>query len=78
MTQDVWLAKHPYLQPVADLQALVQAAAADVSIPSVCIPRWDDYSGDFYAGVPLLLSSRVTIDLHPLEEALASLAETLS
>ena len=29
MTRDVWLAKHPYLQRVADLQALVDAAVAE-------------------------------------------------
>ena len=30
MTRDAWLAAHPYLQPVADLHALVDAAAAGI------------------------------------------------
>ena len=33
MTQDVWLVKHPYLQRMADLQALIDAAMAEIPIP---------------------------------------------
>jgi hypothetical protein len=62
MTHDVWLVKHPYLQPVADLQALIDCAVAEVSIPCACIPTWEDYLGDFHFGIPLLRSSRVAID----------------
>ena len=56
MTQDFWLAKHPYLQGVADLQALIDATLAEIPIPSTCVPRWDDYISDFHAGIPLLRS----------------------
>jgi hypothetical protein len=52
MTRDVWLARHPYLQPVADLHAQVDAVLAEVIIPSPTIPMWDDYLDDFYSGVP--------------------------
>jgi FdhE protein len=78
MTQDVWLAKHPYLQKVADLQALIDAALAEVSIPSACVPSWDDYLIDFHAGIPLLRSPRVAIDFHDLEKVLTSLVEALA
>jgi FdhE protein len=78
MTQDVWLARHPYLQPVADLHALVHAAAREVSIPSALIPRWDDYSGDFHAGVPLLQSPRVAFDRGHAEGIVNSLVESLA
>lgn len=78
MTQDVWLVKHPYLQRVADLQALIDAATADVSIPSTCVPSWDNYISDFHAGIPLLHSARVAIDFHDAERALTSLVEALA
>ncbi len=78
MTQGVWLIKHPYLQRVADLQALIDAAVTEIPIPSACVPRWDDYIGDFHAGIPLLLSPRVAIDFCDVEMALASLADALA
>jgi FdhE protein len=78
MTQDLWLAKHPYLQRVADLQALIDAALAEIPIASAHVPSWDDYSGDFHAGIPLLLSSKVAIDFRDTEKPLASLVEALS
>jgi len=77
MTQDVWLIKHPYLQRMADLQALIDAALAEVSIPGACVPSWDDYISDFHAGIPLLQSSRVAIDFRDVERALTSLIEAL-
>ena len=78
MTQDVWLVKHPYLQRVADLQGLVEAAVAEASIPGACAPNWDDYITDFHAGIPLLLSPRVAIDFGDLEKPLRLLVESLA
>jgi FdhE protein len=78
MTRDVWLVKHPYLQRVADLQALVDAALAEVPIANACVPSWDDYSSDFHAGVPLLRSPRVAIDFRDLQRVLTSLVEGLA
>jgi FdhE protein len=78
MTQDVWLVKHPYLQRVADLQGLVEAAVAEVSIPGACVPNWDDYITDFHAGIPLLLSPKVAIDFGDLEKPLRLLVESLA
>ena len=78
MTQDVWLVKHPYLQRMADLEALINAAMAEVSIPGACVPSWDDYISDFHAGIPLLLSSRVAIDFRDMERVLTSLVEALA
>ena len=76
MTKDAWVASHPYLRGMADLQTLVEAAV-EVYIPTASPPRWNDYIDDFHAGAPLLLSSTVRIDLRPVGEALASLTETL-
>ena len=78
MTQDVWLVKHPYLQGVADLQALIDAAVAEIPIPGACVPSWDDYISDFHAGIPLLRSSMVAIDFRDVERALALLVEALA
>src|SRR6188472_3189232 len=73
MTRDVWLARHPYLQPVADVHAVVEAMAAGVAIPTAPIPDWDHYASDFHAGVPLLQSSTVAFDFAAVETAVYSL-----
>jgi len=78
MTQDVWLVKHPYLQSVANLQALIDAAIAGIPIPGACVPSWDDYISDFHAGVPLLQSPRVAIDFRDAERILTSLVDALA
>lgn len=78
MTRDVWLAKHPYLQQVADVQALIDAAVMEIPMPAACVPSWDDYTSDFHAGIPLLRSPRVAIDFRDLERALTSLVQALA
>jgi FdhE protein len=78
VTQDAWLAEHPYLEGMAELEKLVEAAAAEVFLPMPGVPTWNDYLGDFHAGVPLLLSSAVEIDLRPAERAITSFVETLA
>lgn len=78
MTRDVWLSKHSYLQPVADLHAHVDTALAEIVIPSLAIPIWDDYVEDFYAGVPLLRSSMIAIDFTPIETAVVAVVEQLA
>ncbi len=78
MTQDVWLVKHPYLQRVADLEAMIDAAVSEISIPKARVPSWDDYISDFDAGIPLLHSLRVAIDFRDAETVLMSLVEALA
>lgn len=78
MTQDVWLVKHPYLQRVADLQALIDEALAEVPPAHASVPSWDDYTSAFHAGIPLLLSPRVAIDFRDVERPLTSLVEALA
>jgi hypothetical protein len=72
MKRDAWLAAHPYLKPVADLQALLDVIAAEISIPEAPVPKFDEYIVDYQAGVPLLQSKRVALDLFPAEETLDS------
>jgi FdhE protein len=77
MTLDAWLARHPYLQPVAALQARVDDAAAELDVPPAHTPRWDDYADDFHAGVPILQSARAGVDLSELDELLLRLVHRL-
>jgi len=65
MTSDSWLEAHSYLQPVADLSAEVDRAAAGIEILKAGIPDWEDYRADFLAGVPLLSSADAAVDLEP-------------
>jgi FdhE protein len=78
MNRDAWLTTHPYLNGMADLQTLVDIALTGVVAPTAAIPIWNDYLDDFHDGIPLLLSSQVTIDLLPAERALVLLAEALA
>jgi FdhE protein len=78
VTRDGWLAKHPYLQPVGELHALVDATVDAVAIPAAGIPNWAEYIEDFHAGVPLLQSSTVAIDVSHLENTVLSLLERLT
>ena len=73
-----WLERHPYLQPVAALHAIVDAAADEVPIPVARVPRWQDYLDEFHGGVPLLQSSGTPIDLSPAAPALDALIERLT
>jgi FdhE protein len=78
MTRDAWLTKHAYLQPVADINAVLETAAAAVSIPGACIPLLGNYTEDYQDGVPLLRSSHAAIDLEPAGAIIVALVETLA
>jgi len=78
MTRDVWLAAHPYLQPVADVHTLVESAVAEICVPVAPLPNWHDYAVDFHGGVPLLQSAKVAIDLSPPEAAVFTLIRKLA
>jgi FdhE protein len=78
MTRDVWLARHPYLQPVADMHEVIESSANEITVPTPVIPEWKEYLDDFIAGVPLLMSSSGGIDLNPAEVMLPSLVRKLA
>ena len=78
MTLDLWLEKHPYLRPVADLHAQVESAVAEeVLRATAAIPQWDGYGDELRSGVPLLRSSRVAIDFSAAEKILCASIEKL-
>jgi FdhE protein len=78
VTQDVWLARHPYLQRVVDFHAQVSAAAVGISVARPRTPNFDNYIGDYKVGIPLLRSSQTAIDFEPAEAILVSLVENLA
>jgi FdhE protein len=82
MTQDVWLSTHPYLQPVAELHALINESLADNLATLVADLHWNTYLEDFHRGVPLLRSSAaektLTLAEEMIEVPLANLTANLS
>lgn len=78
MTQDVWLSRHSYLRPVAQLHALIDTASAAIPSEDSCIPVWDNYASDFQEGVPLLASSAAIIDLTAAARVLVLFVEKLA
>lgn len=78
VTRDAWLARHPYLRPLAAIEQLVARAADDLAVPGAAAPRFDDYRGDFHAGIPLLKSASIDVDFRPVEDAVPGLVERLA
>lgn len=78
MTRDVWLSRHSYLEPVAQLHTLVEAAVAGIPNENPYTPIWSDYAADFQQGVPLLESSAALIDLTAAAHAVMLLIEKVS
>jgi FdhE protein len=76
-SHDRWLEQHSYLQPLADLQASLDAAAAGAHIPASREPHWDAYRHDFADGVPMLASQSIAIDWRPAGDALREVIRQL-
>jgi FdhE protein len=77
VTLHEWMLAHPFLEGVARLQARIETAAKTVAVPSLCFPDWDDYRHDFAAGVPLLASATVAMDLDAVDAAIPLVMDTL-
>ena len=78
MTLAGWVVEHPYLEPIARLDAEINGEVDLLQLGTACIPSWDDYLADYVAGVPLLESEAVSIDLTPVEKALDLIAGKLA
>jgi len=78
MTQEAWLAAHPYLLSVAEFHAAVEKAAQGLPSALACIPDWSNYESDYLAGVPLLRSCHSSIDLSLVEAAVVALLRNLA
>jgi FdhE protein len=75
LNREAWLARHPYLQLMAEVHARIEGAVAELELPSGPLPNWDDYLGEYRDGVSLLQSSSVAIVLDPAAVAIAALVE---
>jgi FdhE protein len=76
-THEGWLAAHGYLQPLGEVCALVENAAARVPAAWVTPPHWPEYLPDFHAGIPLLLSDRAALEIGDPVQSVLSMLETL-
>ena len=77
MTIESWLAAHPYLEPMANFHAQIESALARFSAAEVALPDWDAYATDFHAGIPLLKSSNINIELSRAEKLLNCIVDQL-
>jgi FdhE protein len=73
MNLESWLSSHPYLRTLADFHAQIDSVLVQFSNTNPSLPAWDRYIDDFHAGIPLLRSSSITIDLEPAEKILDAL-----
>jgi len=73
-----WLATHPFLEPIALFQGVVEDAAARSALPPVPGPAWEAYAEDQAAGVPLLHSAAAGLDLSPAGDLLGEVAERVA
>ena len=78
ITRDSWLARHPYLRPMAHFQAEVDLEASALELSRASVPDWEEYREEFRAGTPWLISSTTQIDLLAVERAVAELAQKLA
>ncbi len=77
MTLNEWLLAHPFLEGVARYRARIETAVKTEAVPSLCFPDWDDYRQDFAAGVPLLASAAVGMDLGPVDVMVPHVVDAL-
>jgi FdhE protein len=77
VTDEDWLASHPYLQPLADLQRVIDIEAKHIPPYAGAHPNWSDFLEDFKSGVPALKSRSISIDLGEAEAAWPPLLERL-
>jgi FdhE protein len=78
MNKEDWITRHPYLRPIAEFEAQVEAAALGLPLAFAPVPDWQKHLNDFRAGVPLLYSSRPLIDLRPVATIMESVTRKLA
>lgn len=72
-----WLVVHPFLRPLATLQACVERALSEVQVPSAVLPDWEQYRAELAEGIPLLSSARPPVTLEPAGRPIAALVRRL-
>jgi FdhE protein len=77
MTLNEWVEAHPFLEGIARLQARIEKAAKAVAVSPLSLPDWEDYRGDFAAGVPLLGSAALALDLSAVDTSVPRVMDLL-
>jgi len=77
MNRDAWVARHRYLEPIAEARARVDAAASRLSRPAD-VPEWDAYAADFHEGIPLLQSERASMDVGDPASVVSGMLDALT
>lgn len=77
MTLNEWILAHPFLEGIARYRARIETAVKTVAVPPLCFPDWDGYRPDFAAGVPLLASAAVAMDLGPIDAVVPRVVDAL-
>jgi FdhE protein len=78
MTLETWLARHAYLEPLAEFHSRIDSALDNCPRLELIPPDWNPYLPEFHAGIPLLHSSAVTTDLAPAESMLKCVVNQLA
>ena len=78
LTREGWLERHAFLRGIAELSARLDRAVARLPEETAPVPVWDGHQDEFLAGVPLLQSSNVVIDLEPVGRAVIALVRHLA
>jgi len=68
LTRDLWLTRHPFLRPLAELDHEVQTVIERTVISLASPQDFESYSADYRAGVPLLQSAAVAVDVETLTQ----------
>jgi FdhE protein len=78
LTREGWLDRHAYLRGIAEVSARVDRAVARLPEEAPPTPAWDGHQDEFLAGVPLLQSSNVVVDLEPVGRSVIALVQQLA
>jgi len=78
LTREGWLDRHDYLRGIAEVSACLDRVAAGLPDGAPSLLAWDGHQDEFLAGVPLLQSSNVVIDLEPVGRSVIALVERLA
>src|SRR5690348_199953 len=76
-TRESWVATHPFLQLIADLQGAVDDVT-ETQVSSAASAEWNDYLPEFKLGVPALCSASISVDFRPVQKSLAAVVRALA
>src|SRR4051794_7293766 len=78
LTRENWLARHPYLRPLANLDESAQRVVASSVVTSPALVSFESYRAEYLAGIPLLHSAALSLDSEELNTFIQELLLNLS